>query len=262
MEIIAGAALFLAATALFLPLRFAYWIWKDGETVAIPWSARPTARFRPWANRFRTRDLARLTLREPGRCALIFMKRPERCHFDLAVFDALTGFAGAFSTAVDLSHRDGDRDYVITSHALQMRNSRIDGPHFAPLAACAPDGFVSIDISRQIDAGQLASDLERSIRNRAIRHKRFAPFSYLFGRTRPDRVTCSGLIGQAILCQPLSPLAQALDRALRERFTYGEITPADLARAAAILELRPVGSSEPVRKICVRDRLTRRLERR
>jgi hypothetical protein len=258
MGIVFGAGLALAAAALFPVLRFAYRVWSNGDTVAIPWSARSPTAFSPLAGRFRTRDAARLSLREPGRCALIFMKRPERCRFDLALLDALTGLAGAFSTAVDLSHRDGNRGYVITSHALQMRRWRIDGPHFAPLAACAPDGFVSVDIACHIDARQLAADLERSIQNRAIRHKRFAPFSYVFGRTRADRVTCSGLIGQAILCQPLSPLARALHRALRERFTYGEITPADLARAAAILKLQTMESSDPLRIVSIWERLMRR----
>jgi hypothetical protein len=257
MGIVFGDSRSLAAVAPFLPLRFAYWIWKGGETVAIPWSARTTARFRPSANRFRTRDSAGLSLREPGRCALIFMRRPRRYNFDLALSEVLNRWTGAFSTAVDLSHRDGDRGYVITSHALRIRHLQIDGPHFAPLAACAPEGFVSIDISRHIDARQLAADLERSIQNRAIRHRRFAPFSYLFCRTRTDRVTCSGLIGQAILRQPLSPLAEALGRALRE-FTYGEITPADLAHAAAILKLETMESSDPFRIVSVWDRLIRR----
>jgi hypothetical protein len=258
MGILSGAGLPLAAAALFPVLRFAYRVWSNGDTVTIPWSARSPTAFSPLAGCLRTRDAARLSLREPGRCALIFMKRPRRCRFDLALLDALTGFAGAFSTAVDLSQRAGVRGCVSTSHALQVRHGQIDGPHFAPLAACEPDGFGSVDIARHSDARHLAADLERSIQNPAIRHKRFAPFSYLFGRTRADRVTCSGLIGQAILCQPLSPLARALHRALRERFTYGEITPADLARAAAILKLETMESSGPLRIVSLWDRLMRR----
>jgi hypothetical protein len=49
----------------------------------------------------------------------------------------------------------------------------------------------------------------------------------------------------------LAPLADALRRPLNERFTYGEIAPARLARAAAILALRPKVSEERFGKISV-----------
>jgi hypothetical protein len=48
-----------------------------------------------------------------------------------------------------------------------------------------------------------------------------------------------------------APLAEALRQALNERFTYSEIAPAHLARAAAILTLRPKSPEERFRKISV-----------
>jgi hypothetical protein len=86
-----------------------------------------------------------------------------------------------------------------------------------------------------LDAGVLLADLCAAIENPAVRHKGAAPIGYLAGRTGPNRVTCSGLIGQAVLRQPESPYGQALRESLRRRWTYGEITPADLARAAHLV---------------------------
>jgi hypothetical protein len=262
VELLTGVFVPIAIGVLFHLARFAYWIWKIGDTIVIPWDNDATPPFAPLASRARTRVASRLAIREPDYCALIFMKRPKRCgpkryRMDMLLFDVITGCTGVYSTAVDCSHEADHRPWIITSDALRTPYWRIDGPHFAPLAACAPSGFVAVDISSHIDAHELLADLRRSIQDHKIRHKGIAPFSYLFGRTPANRVTCSGFIGQAILRQESTPLAAALRCALRERFTYGEISPADLARAAAILRLAPKGAAEPIRKISVWEWLRR-----
>ncbi|HTW63739.1 MAG TPA: cupin domain-containing protein [Bryobacteraceae bacterium] len=264
MDILVAVCAVIAAGLVFVLVRFACWICRDGNTVLVPWHTNATPVFSALAGRCRTRDASGLSIREPGYCALVFMKRPKRSMkrphrygLDLLLFDTVTGGTGIFSTAVDFSYEASHLPWVVTSDALRTRHWRIDGPHFAPLAACAPAGFVSVDVSRYIDAHRLRDDLVRLIADPNIRHRGIAPFSYLFGRTRADRVTCSGFIGQAILRQEGAPLAAALRRALRERFTYGEIAPADLARAAAILGLRPNGSLESIRKVFIWERLRR-----
>jgi hypothetical protein len=79
VELLTGVFVPIAIGVLFHLARFAYWIWKIGDTIVIPWDNDATPPFAPLASRARTRDASRLAIREPDYCALIFMKRPKRC---------------------------------------------------------------------------------------------------------------------------------------------------------------------------------------
>ncbi len=235
------AALF-GALLLGLSIRLFCWILRGGSRVVVPWPDRGMPNFFSFSQRMRTRDGSRLALREPGYCALLIWKAPEA----FVLLDRFTGSTGVRSVAADFSHTCGKESWLITSHAIAVRKWNIDGPHFVPLSACDRSGRVRVDVSSCIDARRLLSDLERSVYQSSIRHRGLDPLGYLLGVTRSDRVTCSGLIGGAILHQVDAPLAEALRQALRERLTYGEITPTDLARAVAILNLVPEGAPHPL----------------
>ena len=212
----------------------------------IPWTTEGMPE-RCWlTQRRRTRDSSHLRIRESAYCALIFWKAPSRSGFDSLLVDWLTGLSGAHSAGADFSHTCGDESWIVTSHEITSPQWRIDGPHFAPISACHRPAWARIDVSPFVDAERLRHEIESLVSQKSIRHRGLDPVGYLLGITRHDRVTCSGLIGGAILRQRESPFAQALLQALRARFTYGEITPADLARAAAILGLVPEGETHPV----------------
>ncbi|MEQ1948838.1 MAG: hypothetical protein ABL995_16730 [Bryobacteraceae bacterium] len=132
--------------------------------------------------------------------------------------------------------------------SLRMSGPRweIDGPHYMPASSNGHSAWAPVRIEPFVNVDRLRADLEAAIAEPSILHRRLDPIGYLLGHVRPDRVTCSGLIGTAILRQELSPFATALRKALRERMTWGEITPADLARAAAILGLVPEGATRPI----------------
>jgi hypothetical protein len=215
--------------------------------VVIPWGVKESPPASVFSQRSRTRRQAGLEVRDEGCCALVFCKRARRFRPDLILLDLATGNTGAIAVAADLTLERQHEPWLITSGRLELGRYRVDGPHYAPAEAWAEGPCAKVDVSPYIDARQLLAHLHEGVRNPAIRHKGFAPFSYICGRTRPDRVTCSSFIGNAILRQPSSPLARALRRALRERLTYGEISPADLARASAILRLLPEGSSQAIR---------------
>ncbi len=235
-------AALLGVSLLGILIRLSWWIYRGGTRVVVPWANQGTPKFSALSQRLRTRDGSHLALREPGVCALLFWKAPPA----FVLLDRLTGSAGVRSVAADFSHTCGKEPWLITSHAIAARKWNIDGPHFVPLSACNRSGLVRVDVSSCIDARRLLTDLERSVYQSSLRHRGLDPLGYLLGVTRRDRVTCSGLIGGAILRQVDTPLAEALRQALRERLTYGEITPTDLARAAAILNLVPEGETHPI----------------
>jgi hypothetical protein len=238
--VIAASAAFL----LFLLVRFIVWAIQGGSRVFVPWTTEGLPRTSRFAERRRTRDGASLGPVDPGRCALVFWRRSRGCGWEPTLRDAITGFTGVETIAADFSLEGAGERWLVTSTALHRKGLSIDGPHYEPWPACGGSALARIDLSGLLDSAQLLKDLEDRIADRAVRHL-CAPWAFVMGRTSPHRVTCSGLIGEAILRQPGSPAAVALRQALRGRFTYGEITPADIARAAAILGLRETHTGSP-----------------
>jgi hypothetical protein len=242
LRLFAILATLLGVLVLGFSIRLFWWILRGGSRVVVPWHDQGMPSSFSCSQRLRTRDGSRLTLREPGYCALLIWKAPRA----FVLLDRLTGSTGVRSVAADFSHTCGKESWLITSHAIGACKWNIDGPHFVPLSACDRSGRVRVEVSSLIDAQRLLTDLERSVYRSSIRHRGLDPLGYLLGITRTDKVTCSGLIGGAILRQAGSPLAEALRQALRQRLTYGEITPTDLARAAAILKLVPEGAPHAI----------------
>lgn len=232
-------------------LRFLVWTWRGGTRVVVPWNEARLPQFPVLAQRRRTRDGSFLSAREPGSCHLLFWRLPRGAiGLTPLLADAVTGWTGIWSVAVDCSLESKGEPWVITSGEFQLGKMRLSGPHYAPLAACPGSALARIDISPYIDASRLLADLRNSIANLSIRHNGAREtLGFLLGRVREDRVNCSGLAGRAILKQPSSPMAKALRQAIRDRFIWGDVTPADLARAAAILGLSPDGAGVPIRVI-------------
>lgn len=232
------------AFLLFLVGRFICWALRGGRRVSIPWTVKGLPRMSRFAERRRSRDGASLKALDPNECTLVFWRRSWECGWEPILRDIVTGFTGIETVAADFSlEGDGER-WLITSTALNRQRLSIDGPHYEPWRACKGSAIARVDLSRYLDGARLRSDLEECIADRSVRHQR-SPWAFIAGRTNPKRVTCSGLIGQAILLQPASRAAVALREALDDRFTYGEITPADIAHAAAILGAPEARTGEP-----------------
>ncbi|HLJ48043.1 MAG TPA: hypothetical protein VKU01_18635 [Bryobacteraceae bacterium] len=194
--------------------------------------------FSPMAHHGRTRDPAGLSVPKHHCCAIVLWKRPLDVGLWPVLADAITGFTGIWAITLDCSLEGRGGRTVITSGEHALRRRVVSGPHYAPWNACRGSAIARIEIDRVIDGSRLLADLRNIIADTTVRHKGIADaFSYFTGSTRADRVNCSSLIAQGICRQPVSPLARALAEALRQRFTYGDVTPADIARAAAILQL-------------------------
>jgi hypothetical protein len=234
-------------------LRFLVWTWRGGNRVVVPWNEAHLPHFSVFAQRRRTRDGSFLSVREPDSCQLLLWRLPRGAiGLSPLLADAAMGWTGIWSVAVDCSLESKGEAWVITSGEFRLGEIRLSGPHYAPLAACHGSALARIDISACIDARRLLADLRSSIANPAIRHNGAREtLDFLLARVREDRVNCSGLAGRAILKQPSSPMAKALRQAMRDRFIWGDVTPADLARAAAILGLCPEGLATPVRTVPV-----------
>lgn len=242
----------VAVLPAFLFARLVIWISRGGECVVFPWRSAVHAPGSPVALRRCTRDGSKLSIRGDGGCSLVFWKRPRRAGLAAFLCDAITGFTGIYTVAADCSlEAEGER-WLMKSAPLDVGNRRIDGPHYVPLSAGTAAVMTRVDVSGHIDSTRLLRDLAERIASPAVRHKGSNPLPYIFGLTHPDRVTCSSFIGLAILRQESSPLARALRQALAERFTYGEISPSDLARAMAILGLCPEGSDEAIQTVSLR----------
>ena len=252
-EVAAVPAILTGGFLAYQFLRFLVWIQRGGSRVVVPWDKAHLPRSSVFARRRLTRDGAFLSVREPDSCQLLFWKRPRGAvGVSPLLADAVTGWTGIWSVAVDCSLESQSEPWVITSGEFRLGTMRVSGPHYAPLSACHGSALARIDISSYIDASKLLADLRASIGDPAIRHNGVREtLNFFLGRVREDRVNCSSLAGRAILKQPSSPMARALRQALRDRFTYGDITPADLARAAAILGLCPGGVGIPVRAVPV-----------
>ena len=225
-----------------------WWILRGGSRVVIPWTTEGIPKRSSLLQRRRTRDGSHLVLQKLGYCALVFWKIPLDSHWETRLLDFVTGSSGAIGAAVDFSHMFGGESWLITSYAITIRRWNMDGPHFAPVSANhqPSPAWARVDVSSHVSVQQLLSDIQEPIYRTEVRHRGMDPFGYFLGLTSSNRVTCSGLIGGAILRQNDSPLAKALRQALRERWSYGEITPADLARAAAILGLIPESETQPI----------------
>jgi hypothetical protein len=221
--------------------------------VVVPWNEAHLPQPPIFAQRRRTRDGSFLSVREPDSCQLLLWRRPRSAiGLSPLLADAATGWTGIWCVAVDCSLESKGEPWVITSGEFQLGEARLSGPHYAPLAACHGSALARLDISPYIDAPRLLADLRTSVENPAIRHNGAREtLDFFVGRMREDRVNCSSLAGRAILKQPASPMARALRQAMRDRFTFGDVTPADLARAAAILGLSPGGVGIPIRAIPV-----------
>jgi len=246
-----------AAFVTFHLVRLGVWICRGGGPVVMPWSTAALPARSPFAQLLCTRDASKLAPCSSGSCALVFWKRPRGAGLAAFLCDAITGFTGIYTVAADCSLEAAGELWLMKSAPLDVRSRRINGPHYMPLSACTATVMTRVDVSGHIDGNRLLCDLEERISCSTVRHKGSNPLPYLFGRTHPDRVTCSSFIGLAILRQESAPLARALRQALDERFTYGEISPPDLARAMAILGLYPEGSDEPIRTVSLRTGLRR-----
>lgn len=237
----------------YLLARLTLWVVRGGSRVVIPWSRQSMPRYSVFACRRRTREGSLLRSCNPTNCSLFFWKRRSwNGHFghrkkaEALWDDLLTFFTGVKTVAVHWSHQTNGEPWVMTSGRFCRGKTMGHGPHYAPLSSFAGAAIARVNVSAYIDGAQLLEDLRLRISDPAIRATGVDVISFVFGLTRPDRVTCSGLIGRSILRQTSSPLAGALRHALHERVTYGEITPADLARAAAILGLVPEGEVDQI----------------
>lgn len=200
------------------------------RSALLPWTSKQLPPFAPLANRSRTRRVPSQAPK-PGACTLVFWKRPPGAGLSHLLASWITG-CDAWAVAADFQIGDEEKRWLITSCHLSSGTWNINGPHFMPVNAQRNAGWARVDVSALLDSGQLWDDLTAVVKNPEVRHKGMAPIAYLTGQTDPECVTCSGLIGNAILRQPDSPLAKALGEVLHRRFLPGEITPADLARAA------------------------------
>ena len=172
----------------------------------------------------------------PERCDLIFRKPDRAPTLEERLINLLTGSRNLYSVNADCGWQIAGHTYLAASRRAVAGTCRVDGPHFC--LKTSPLLFARVAMNDVLDAGRFRASLERSIADPNCRHKgKRDILSYLRGTTPANRVTCSGFIGRAILEQPDSVFALALRRVLRHRITYGEITPANLLRAAILLNL-------------------------
>lgn len=230
-------AVCLVAFGLFHLCRYPIWAWQRGVRIEVPWSAE-TPRHSAFAQRRRTRSGIGANQTPAAKCLLLCWRLEPDAKLGELLVDAVTGSARIATVALDFGLQSRGVHWIITSGEYYFRGREICGPHYAPVEANRGSALARINIAGVIDSARLLAELQAMISDPRIRHKSDAAVSYILGTTREDWVTCSSMIGRAILKQEFQPLARALRQALKERFTYGEISPADLARAAAILNLR------------------------
>jgi hypothetical protein len=247
--------LLLLLAAICLTARivwFGLWIALRGTQVVIPWSISGLPEYAPLSFLGRTRDCSRLCVSNRDHCDLVFWTHPPTLNAMSLLIDAVTGFTGAVAVGVDcglraIGEENAERGkWLITAGPFGRGAHSGAGPHYAPESSFPGQAIARVDITKYIDALKLRKDVEEQIQDPSVRSKGAAVFSFIFGDVSNRYVTCSGLIGQAILRQECTPLGGALQRALRERFNRGGITPADLARAVAVLGLAPKDMSQPI----------------
>jgi hypothetical protein len=244
------AAAILAAFAVIgmgLTARFSTWAAGDGKLVDIAWTSDGQRLLTPSeqaaADRHRTRDSARLHHRTGCNCALVFWKMPTEPSLDTRIVNLLAGFNGCTHVTIDCCTSDASGPWVIESGRGENEHGAVDGPQYKAMAYWRGRMRARVPIGGLIDCERLYRDLEQRVSDPRVRQKSLAYWQdFALGRTDPDVLTCSGLIGQCILRQPSTPLAAALHQAMQERFTYGELAPNDLALAIAILQAGQPGA--------------------
>jgi len=237
------------AQGLVLPC-VGWWIAFRGKRVLIPWSTAGLPKYAPHSFLKRTRDASRLSVSNEDCCDLIFWTHPPNFNAMSLLIDAATGFTGAVAVGLDCGLQEmGGENWVISAGPFGRGARSEAGPHYAPEASFPSQAIARVDISGYINPSRLRENLQQQIREPIARSKGAAAFSFLFGDVSNKFVTCSGLIGKAILRQEETPLGWALRKALQERLGRAGVTPADLARAAAILGLAPRGSAMPI-QVC------------
>jgi hypothetical protein len=231
----------MAAIAVGVTAHVTSWMASDGKHVNIPWTNDSRPRLTPAEkaaeNVRRTRDGSRFLHRKDCNCSLVFWKIAPESGVDAHIINLLAGFNGCTHVVIDCCVSDSTGPWMIESSQDDTDKGVIDGPQYTPLRYWQGRPYARAFIGGLIDCERLREDLVSVISNSKVRHKTGAYWmDYAFGRTDPNVVTCSSLSGQCILRQPSSSLAVALRRAMRERITYGELTPNDLARAIAMVQ--------------------------
>jgi hypothetical protein len=221
-------------------VRWGSWIALRGPRVVIPWSTSGLPKYTPHSFLRRTRDRSRLSVCKEDYCDLVFWTHSPTFNAMSLLIDAATGFTGAVAVAVDCGLKEiGGGSWLISAGPFGRGPRSGAGPYYAPESSFASRAIARVDIARYINPLRLREDLEQQIREPIARSKGAAVFSFLFGDVSNRFVTCSGLIGKAILRQENTPFGRALRQALYERRGRAGVTPGDLARAAAILDLFP-----------------------
>ncbi len=237
------AAICLSARVVRFGLRLA----RRGTRVVIPWSTSGLPAYAPRSFLKRTRDGSRLSVCNADRCELVFWTHSPVLNPMSLLIDAATGFTGAVAVGVDCGLKAIDGESWLISAGPFGRGARAGaGPHYAPESSFPSQAIARVDIAGYIDPLRLREDLQQQIQEPFARSKGAAVFSFLFGDVSNRYVTCSGLIGKAILRQESTPLGRALRQALQERLWRGGVTPADLAQAVALLGLIPRGMLQPL----------------
>ena len=243
--VVAGVVVAVLATA--LTAHVSHWVATDGKHVNIAWAGDGLPPLSPTeqdiAERHRTRDGSRLHHQKGCNCALVFWKAVPDPGMDTRVVDLLAGFNGCTHVTIDCCMSDATGLWMIESGEGENDRGKVDGPQYTAIGRWQGRWRARVPIGGMIDCERLYQDLARQIADPRVRQKSPADWlDFALGRTDPNVVTCSGLIGECILRQPESPLARALRRAMKERITYGELTPNDLARAMAIEDAQRPGA--------------------
>jgi len=222
--------------------RLSWWVVGGGKHVSINWTSDGLSPLSPVeqakADNQAIRDRSRLQHQKDCTCALVFFKITANPGLDARIVDLFAGFNGATHVSLDCCVSDVSGPWMIDSD-----QGIADGPEYKGFRAWQGRWRARVPISDLIDCERLYQDLAERIADPRVRQKGLAYWTdFALGRTDPNVVTCSGLIGQCILRQPSSRLAAALRQAIQERITYGELTPNDLARAVAIEEAAQPGA--------------------
>jgi hypothetical protein len=232
----------LAAVVLGITTRFSTWVASDGKHINIAWTSDGLTALPPaelaMARKLRTRDGSHLRHQKGCNCAQVFWKSPPDAGMDTKVADFLAGFNGCTDVTIDCCVSDAKGvTWLMGSGRDNNEQGLVDGPQYRAMTCLRGRMRARVAIGGAIDCERLYQDLKQRIEDPHIRQKMATDWvDFALGRTDPDVVTCSGLIGQCILRQPQSRMGMALRQAIKERITYGELTPNDLARAVAIEE--------------------------
>jgi hypothetical protein len=206
-----------------------------------PWRLAESWPASPFAHRMRTRDPRAFAFHRPDACRLLLLGLPTNPDLPSRLTNLFTGLTGVYGVAADFGHqRDGIR-YAITSGEF-AGPGYASGPHFVAWHAMGAERLLCYDVSGWIAVEPLWAELQRQVADLGVNHvlaRHWA--SLLWGPCTLARVTCSSLIGRAILAQKDSLFAYALLRALKTTphlRSQPEITPGDIALALAFLDAR------------------------